>query len=371
MRVMYQRMAVWLLWLCLMAVSCQSKDRYAEIFNHAVRQSNYWGNFREIPLDRRVSKATPELIDYLQKHSGFYHLDTMPIQSHEDREIVDSVRLVLKELPDPVQRMAAEKLVGVCLVHHLGASGFAQSVMVSDGQELGAFVVLDSESIAKTANEWFTWREGSPFARDPNTMVVGTIEDDAGDTQLNAIRFLLLHELGHVMQVGERYNPSWHVSPSTVSGSSHPYFEFSWLANEKAYSSRFDGYFGLRDHLKYYTNSGGALDMTQAITAYEQLQQTNFATLYGATNPFDDFAEGFTSYVHSVLGARPYRVELIRDGRILHRYDSCWDEKRCADKKLFFAKLLGPNSNQTESSAATSSGDAHDNIEVKPPTIRR
>ena len=50
--------------------------------------------------------------------------------------------------------------------------------------------------------------------------------------------------------------------------------------------------------------------------------------------------ESFVSYVHTVLLKRPLEIRLYRDGRIAKTYRSCWEEKRCAEKRKFLEEFL-------------------------------
>ncbi len=75
-------------------------------------------------------------------------------------------------------------------------------------------------------------------------------------------------------------------------------------------------------------------------SVYEQLEQTNFVTLYGATAPVDDFADAFASYVHTVLMGRPLEIRIFQDEQLVKTYLACWAETRCAEKRKVIEQLL-------------------------------
>ena len=77
------------------------------------------------------------------------------------------------------------------------------------------------------------------------------------------------------------------------------------------------------------------------LATYGALERTNFATLYAATNPNDDFAESFASYVHTVLMAQPFAIEIHENGRLAKTFKACWSEARCAEKRRILEALLG------------------------------
>ena len=73
---------------------------------------------------------------------------------------------------------------------------------------------------------------------------------------------------------------------------------------------------------------------------YTQLEATNFPTLYAATNPFDDFAESFVTYVHTVMMKKPFEVAIQRNGKTVKRFGSCWETERCKQKRVLIEEML-------------------------------
>jgi hypothetical protein len=71
------------------------------------------------------------------------------------------------------------------------------------------------------------------------------------------------------------------------------------------------------------------------------LEKTNYPSLYAATQPADDFAEAFTSYVHVVLQQRPWQITISRGGEVLKVFEACWEEPRCAGKRRLLEQLVG------------------------------
>lgn len=104
------------------------------------------------------------------------------------------------------------------------------------------------------------------------------------------------------------------------------------------YTSLFEGGFTKRKDVAYYF--GARLTADQMVPVYEQLEQTNFVTLYGTTKPVEDFAEAFASYVHTVLLKRPQEIRIYRENALLKTYHSCWEEARCAEKRKIIEELL-------------------------------
>jgi hypothetical protein len=207
---------------------------------------------------------------------------------------------------------------------------------------VAGFIVLDAGVLAgRTANEWATWKESSPFASEPGWQLQARIEPDAQDSRRNAIQYILLHELGHVLAIGGNAHPPWSIAPKDAGPvEAYPFFNLSWQVDRAGnrYASLFDGAFPLRKEVAYYF--GPKLRASQMEAAYTQLAATNFPTLYAATRPGDDFAESFASYVHVVLMKRPWEITIRHDGELVMRFAACWDEPRCADKRRILQALI-------------------------------
>lgn len=155
-----------------------------------------------------------------------------------------------------------------------------------------------------------------------------------------------MHELGHVLSVGANIHPPWNIEPKDVeNGAEYPFFNLSWRINREAnkYQSIFDAAFPQRLNTVYYF--GAKLSATDMVSTYVNLEKTNFASLYSATHPGDDFAESFATYVHAVLMKRPWQIEITRNGEVVRTLKPCWSELRCAKKKEILNQLLMRSSN--------------------------
>jgi hypothetical protein len=241
-----------------------------------------------------------------------------------------------------VQRLLDRKLAGIRLVNDIGGTGFTDSVYDGRGEAVAAFVVLDPSVLARRrANEWATWKESSPFRDDGVHRLEAVIEDGARDDRMHAIQYILLHEFGHVLSVGERFHPSWNAATAQLGSTAEfVFFELSWtVARPQArYATRFDTELPERPNVVYYF--GPKLDGAQMASTYEHLERTNFPTLYAVTHPGDDFAESFASYVHTVRMGKPFEIRLLRDGKPVKVYRSCWEQERCAAKRAILDAML-------------------------------
>ncbi len=258
-----------------------------------------------------------------------------------DPAFLAEARDALLGLPPQVLAPLASRLGGIHFVDDLGGTGFFDEVRDDAGNAVAGFTLLDPSALQRTANEWATWKERTPFKPGAGMTLVARIQDASGDSRRNAIQYILLHELGHMLAIGGNVHPSWRLRPKEMTDlPRYPFSHLSWRqgAERDKLTSVFDDAFPQRKDVVYYF--GARLAGQQMLGTYEALGKTSFVTLYGATNPFDDFAEAFASYVHVVLMGKPWEIRIERDGRTVKTYRACWDEPRCAAKRRILERML-------------------------------
>ncbi len=242
-----------------------------------------------------------------------------------------------------VQRLVEQKLIGLYLVEDLGGSGYTDVALDANGQPVAGFVVLDAGVLARrSANAWASWKEGTPFKPQPGYQLRAQIEAGRDDNRKNAIQYILLHELGHVLAISADFHPPWSVPPRELPVSArYPFYDLSWQVERDAnrHLSLFDARFQQRQRVAYYF--GARLDAADMLPTYSRLAETNFVSLYAATNPYDDFAESFASYVHTVLMRKPWQITLLQGGKPVYQLGSCWEQARCAAKRAVLERVLG------------------------------
>jgi hypothetical protein len=302
----------------------------------------HWVGALQRPLDERITPAPPEIVRYVTIDNIANGFAPRPRRALVSTAFLADVRDAINELPERVRAAVAQKLVAIFLVDGLGSTGFSDSVNDAQGHPVAGFVILDAGVLfARPANEWASWKESSPFKSDSGFSIAATIEEAAHNTRKNAIQYILLHEFGHVLSIASNIHPPWDqpigASTSLVA---YPFAMLSWQTNPAPpfLSTRFDDRFELRRQVVYYL--GARLGSDQIVPTYRWLETTNFPTLYAATNPFDDFAESFANYVHTVLLKRPFLISVMQGGDTVMVYQSCWQEERCAAKRELLERFL-------------------------------
>ncbi|MES2999729.1 MAG: hypothetical protein V4787_03490 [Pseudomonadota bacterium] len=326
-------------------VTCEVADKTClrqAIRAHVVRQPAFWQADFSRPLLDRIGTAPRELIHYLTLDNMNQGYPERPRTPPPDEAFLADVRSAFAELPAPVLQLFNRRLIGIYLADELGGTGWTDMVRDSSGVPMGGMIVLDAGVLKKrTANQWATWKESTPFRPDPRWQLQARIEDMERDTTRYAIQYILLHELGHVLSIGSDVHPSHLIEPREVpNGTPFPFFELSWRIDQSRnqYFSLFDLTLQRRHDVSYYF--GARLESADMLPLYTAVEQTNFPTLYAVTRPFDDFAEAFASYVHVEVMRRPWRIDISHDGKIVKTFKSCWDEPRCASKRQALERTL-------------------------------
>ncbi len=314
--------------------------------NHAAGRIDTWRTMLSVPVAERIGPAPPHLVEYLKLDNILNGYPERPRAATLDAGLLADIRGAIVDLPPEIWKLAGERLVGVFFVAGLGGTGYTDYVFDAQGKPAKGFVVLDAAVLAsQRANAWATWKENTPFAPGAGYRLDARIEADGNDNRRNAIQYILLHELGHVLSIGADIHPPWNLSPKEIdSAARYPFFDLSWTVDRAAdkYRSRFDANFPQRTSTVYYF--GAKLAAADMAATYAGLRRTNFPSLYAATAPGDDFAESFASYVHVVLMRRPWQITISRDGKPVEIFRACWGEPRCAEKRRMLKRFVKPSS---------------------------
>ncbi len=332
-----------------LAQECGDKDAKCakeKALAHPIRNVASWKAELSRPVAERLGPASASLVEYVRLDNIANGFPERPRPGNPDAKLMADIHAAIAELPASVRALFDEKFAGLYFIEELGGTGYTDVIYSAPGKAFGGFILLDTQVLAKyTANQWATWKENTPFKPDPAWKLSARIERDGEDNRKNAIQYILLHELGHVLSIGRAFHPDWTLEPKEVLAAGgtgqYAFFSLSWSIDAAAgrYVTRFDAAFPQRKNVAYYF--GAKLEGREMLATYDNLLKTNFASLYGATIPGDDFAEAFASYVHVVLMGRPWEIAIARDGKPVKTIRACWDEARCRDKRRLLEAIVG------------------------------
>ncbi len=327
-------------------ISCDSKQNTLSerLKVNPCNKISYWGNeWQKRKVRERIYSAPIELIDKLQIENELQGIQERPKPAEPFSEVNDAMRFIELSMPNMLQKILKERLIGIFLVKGLGSTGYTDTVYDTEGNESYCFIILDEEMIkSKKANEWATWRENSCFhSREERKYRLNfVIEEEENNTVINAIRYIVLHELGHVFGTVTKIHSTWKDRQTKNINMNFPYQRLSW---EKTQGNKiigiFDDCFHERALIKFYSFRESELKNHQIPSVYKKLIKcTNYVSLYAATNLWDDFAESFVIYFHVVIDKKPWRIMIEEDGKRYMDIHACWNERRCNRKYIFMKK---------------------------------
>lgn len=298
------------------------------------------------PLAERVIPADDAVLDRAHRTNLDYGDDVRPRTAPADHPLAPVVRRVLAELPPEVTRLAEQHLAAVYLVQGDVGTATTEGVQDRQGRWRRAYIALNLTALERDANAWATWKEGSAFRPSEGHDLRMTIEPAASDDRAGAVRFILLHELGHVLGLGLGVHGYWDdpdpVPPLATRLS--PFVELSWRLVEEDGKRQFRSEYAASEPrlsgIGFYRFAEAPHTLADAPAIYAALARTNFPSLYGTLNVYDDFAESFAIHVHTALLRKPYRVEVLRGGRPVLVYRSCVATGGCKRKIAQVQALL-------------------------------
>jgi hypothetical protein len=325
---------------CLFAAGWAAFVQAAELAP-VQRLGHYSGTF-ERRIEDKISLGDTAVLDWQEHINQQFGQAVRPNAASPGHPLIPQIRAMLAELPEPVHTLASRYVVAVYLLENDYGTGTTEAVQDHDGRWRYGYIALNLTVLNRTANDWGTWKERSAFRPDPPVSLAMTLETPPQDTVQGALRFIFLHELGHVLGLALGAHGFWDDDPLPAETRDSPFVRLSWVPGEEGkLVSRWRNDYPLLSQLDFYSFDEARLSAKDAFEVYGALAHTGFPSLYGATNLYDDFAESFVIFVHTRLLGKPYRVDVNgADGRRLST-QSCLQDGRCPRKVALLEALLG------------------------------
>ncbi|MBN2325250.1 MAG: hypothetical protein JXQ30_16085 [Spirochaetes bacterium] len=223
----------------------------------------------------------------------------------------------LSTLPAVHAMVLKERLIGIYFIENFHGSGMADYVLGTNG-DMYLFLVFNPLTLKSTLAEYVSYKENSCFIMDdPDTEITIELSD-----RYTGFLYILLHEATHCIDYIERYTPfvEPHLAGLQDKGSRDTSFSDTvWAGYDEL---REIVVFTFRDRITFYGLGGGPkLKISEAMFVYEHLAHTPFVSLYGTFNWAEDFAE-YVTYYYLVYGLGiEYRITVLKNGRIVYRYE--------------------------------------------------
>lgn len=263
-------------------------------------------------LVKRVSFKPDGILAYLRIMDGrekYTHYQ--PLES-ELKDIEKS----LDALPLKLRKLFQERLVKIYFVNDFLGSGFADFLLDRNGK-MYFYLVFNPSVLKKTLSQWAAHKEESCFIKQKGFML-----KIKADNALSGFFGVLLHESAHIYDYANNVTP--YVEPVVIPlmenrKKDHSFTKENW-AGYLEHSSAVK--FSWLSKISFYGQRGGPhITMDKALGLYRQLSSSPFVSLYSVLNWAEDFAEFFMLYHLVEVLKSPYRIEVLKDGKLLHAYE--------------------------------------------------
>lgn len=321
----------------LVFVNCQKQDSvnlYANLFqtDESTQIHHYEVNGKWTEKVYNIDKLHIEFVKKLNKIDGF---SLIPKPTKKLEKLKKQINSINQNLPPSVEKLFSQYLLGLYFCENLGGTGISGFVYDKDGSEaVGGFIIIDVKWIEQEANKWISQKENTVFIAKKSSLKI-QIEEEKQNIPQNALRYILLHEFGHILSVVKKEVPDFRLKKRNFKD--YRFFKNSWLSENV---SVFDEeVFPYRSYVQFYGRKKINLDKNWKLI-YEPLQKTPFPTLYGSMNPDEQFAEAFVSYVHCILDKKPWKLTIEKEGEIVFEMNNGIIEKRCLHIRNILEEIL-------------------------------
>lgn len=249
----------------------------------------------------------------------------LPPGLHQEQELRPTrsefsadLRRVIEKLPPPFAALFERHVCAVVPMYDAPMTG-TLSMLAAD--QARGLIFLNPDLLNMPPNRWLEFKESSPFDLAHNYSLVGKLAEPDENIPHTLIEFVLVHELGHIMDqvLGD--------DPMIAA-----FKRLSWPVSE---------YIARRPLMHYpERNNVPRRPGHLSLMYYEYIATHDFTSPAALDNPKEDFAESIGTYMHSVLRGRPWQLDLKRDGQLAISLSSCWEEPRCAGKRALVEQLL-------------------------------
>lgn len=260
------------------------------------------------PVVEKIQPLNDLAASYVVRWNEIDGFDERPSPAEMKPELKAALVRELAALPDPLQRFMQSHLFAIFTCKNLGGSAIA-GVILDGKTSIGGFLILDVDVLNRPANDWISYKENTVFQPEPGLRYRVEMEGEGSNTVAAAMRFILVHELGHIFGQVKQVTLPFSEKYPVLSDS--PFMVESWESVDGVSRPRGAPW---AENVKFYRKEP-PYKLSQAVPLYGDLRETAFATLYAVTDTEEDWAETFALYVHCVLLKKHYRVVFEENGK--------------------------------------------------------
>lgn len=276
------------------------------------------------------SQCIPEkALKYIRSDNIASGIDSVPIAPSDCVMVNAKLGSNLNALSHYLKLIPSSVPLFFMVVHDLGSLGSTQ--LLYDRDDIRGAVVFLDESLFNPNVHPLESREKSAFNKQCDSMRI-FLSGEGSDFE---VKYIILHELGHVLAAFNSDLFSHADDPEDIFG--NKFVTLSWTGYQNGFfQSKFDKNFNERLHLKFYSKNG-SFECSSEL--YKRLAKTSFPTLYSSLNPYEDFAESFALYILEYELGMSYDLKLLSENESF-ALSSCYARKNCEQKKDFFKTFL-------------------------------
>jgi len=280
--------------------------------------------------------ASKEMVKLLKLQNELFDFPETPKIHNLSEEEKTIIKNVISRIPTKLKDEISKRLVGIMIVDQLGGTGLTDAVFEDKTK---GYIVFDKLIFSKKANDWCTWKESSPFKKGKYELKC-TIANGTKNNKELAFEYILMHEVAHILNLENPQIPFWIMDEENKHKpiEEYPYLRLSWNKKGKHYNQKTEKKLKSLVRVPYY-KPNIAMPNEMMTKVYGELKKTDFPSLYGVINPWDDFAESFVTYYHSVYHNRPWKIEILREGKTVQVFTPCIKDTRCWKKRKIIEDL--------------------------------
>ena len=307
--------------------NAEARDSYSNFYRKlkATSTKNWNKDLLNRPVSERIEPLSDLALEYNMALNRRDNFKMVPKPQELPPKTKKMLLSELKNLPKSLRNFMQKHVIAIYTAVDIGGTAMAGSVYNSKGIAEFGFIILDLSMIDKKANEWATYKENTVFAPVKGYKLSVTLEHPKHNTKAATIRYLILHEIGHIFHAVQKLQPAY-IDLNWQDADFEPYpFNKPELTRKFALG---EDYYPLYERISFYRPLP-PFDLDDAEEVYEWLQETSFPSLYGSVNALEDFAETFATYIHTSLLKKPHKVTLKKGRKTLLTID-----QKVLDKEL-------------------------------------
>ncbi|MDX1961390.1 MAG: hypothetical protein SFU98_22665 [Leptospiraceae bacterium] len=287
-------------------------------------------NYPKQKLEERIFNLPKLQNEFIHELNIIDGIENIPAPSTDFLLMKEKMDLIFKNSNPKILKILDKYVLGIYFSENLGTTGLTSFVYDKNLKPVGGIIFIDSNLVKLSGNEWISYKENTVFIQGKYKL---KIEIDNGNSKFSALEYILLHELGHIVSVVDGIVPDFTLEKRNFK--SFPFFHGVW-SEEKVMTELSTKYPELKK-IKFYSKPELKLDV-DALEIYSILEVSPFPTVYSTINADDHFAESFVSYLHTLVGKKPWRLTIINERGEANSFENGISKERCKLEREFMEK---------------------------------